>query len=53
MAGVVTETPNPLKSELIKEEFAVDEQMHFYVPEGDGLGIELDWTKLEEYTIIV
>lgn len=47
------ENPNPLKEELIKGGFAADEQMNFYVPQGDGLGIELDWTKLEEYTIIV
>lgn len=47
------ENPNPLKSELIKGEFAADEYMNFYVPDGDGLGIELDWTKMEEYTIMV
>ena len=47
------ENPNPLKSELLKKDFAADEQMNFYVPDGDGLGIELDWTKLEEYIIMV
>lgn len=47
------ENPNPLKSELLKGDFAADEQMNFYVPDGDGLGIELDWTKLEEYIIMV
>ncbi len=47
------ENPNPLKSELIADGFAADGRMSFYVPQGPGLGIELDWTKIEKYTIIV
>lgn len=47
------ENPNPLKTELMKGDFTADKKMNFNVPEGDGLGIELDWTKVEEYTIMV
>lgn len=47
------ENPNPLKTELMKGDFTADKKMDFNVPEGDGFGIELDWTKVEEYTIMV
>lgn len=47
------ENPNPLKSDLAEEPFEADGQMDFYVPQGDGLGIALDWTKVEKYTIMV
>lgn len=47
------ENPNPLKSDLITSEFAADEHMSFFVPTGYGLGIDLDWTKVEKYIIMV
>lgn len=43
------ENPNPLKEALTKAPFEADEHMNFYVPEGDGLGIQLDWDKVAEY----
>lgn len=46
------ENPNPLKSDITTSVFAADEHMNFFVPEGDGLGINLDWTKMEKYTIL-
>ncbi len=46
------ENPNPLKTDILKGSFETDEKMSFYVPRGDGLGIDLDWTGLEKYTII-
>lgn len=47
------ENPNPLKSDLITSEFETDEHMSFFVPQGPGLGVELDWTKLEKYIIMI
>lgn len=46
------ENPNPLKTDILKGCFETDESMNFYVPQGAGLGIDLDWTQLEKYTII-
>lgn len=46
------ENPNPLKTDIMKGVFETDKQMNFFVPQGDGLGIEVDWTKVEKYTII-
>ena len=45
------ENPNPLKDDIMKGRFEADEHMSFFVPEGDGLGIELDWEKIGQYTI--
>lgn len=45
------ENPNPLKDDIMKGHFEADERMSFFVPEGDGLGIELDWEKIGQYTI--
>ena len=45
------ENPNPLKEALTTTPFEADKHMSFYVPEGDGLGIELDWDKVAEYGI--
>ena len=47
------ENPNPLKEELLTQPFAHDGEMNWFVPQGDGLGIELDWTKLEKYAILI
>ena len=41
------ENPNMLKTGITKEPFRTTEKMEFYVPEGDGLGIDLDWDKME------
>lgn len=46
------ENPNPLKTDIMTGRFETDEHMNFYVPQGDGLGIELNWTNLEKYTIL-
>lgn len=46
------ENPNPLKTDIMKGTFETDERMSYFVSQRDGLGIELDWTKLEKYTII-
>ncbi len=45
------ENPNPLKDEIMKGRFEADEHMRFFVPQGDGLGIELDWERIGQYTI--
>lgn len=42
---------NPLKSDLINESFLSDENMNFYASEKPGLGITLDWDKVEKYRI--
>lgn len=47
------ENPNPLREDIIKSSFETDGQMNVYVPQADGLGIDLDWNKLEEYSIII
>lgn len=43
------ENVNALKSQIITEPFEADSHMNFYVPQGPGLGISLDWEKLEEF----
>lgn len=43
------ENVNALKSQLTKAPFEADSHMNFYVPQGPGLGISLDWEKLEEF----
>ncbi len=45
------ENPNELKTGITKQPFATDAQMNFQVPEGDGLGIELDWDKIEQLRV--
>ena len=45
------ENPNPWKDEIMKGRFEADEHMRFFVPQGDGLGIELDWERIGQYTI--
>lgn len=45
------ENPNPLKDSITKTPFEADMQMSFYVPEGDGLGIEIDWEKLNKWVV--
>ena len=41
------ENPNPLKTALLLEPLEADEHMRFLVPQGDGLGIRLDWDRIE------
>lgn len=45
------ENPNELKSNITKEAFEADEHMNFYVPQQPGLGITLDWDKMEQYAV--
>ncbi len=45
------ENPNPLKTELCRSPFTADQAMRFFVPQGDGLGIEIDWDKAETYAL--
>lgn len=43
------ENPNPLKTALTKSPFLTDSTMDFYVPEGPGLGIEIDEDQLAQF----
>ena len=45
------ENPNPLKTDIIKEPFDTDDNMSFIVPDGYGLGIDLDWNKIEALSL--
>lgn len=45
------ENENVLKSGILKQPFEADAQMNFYVPQKPGLGIELDWDKMENYVV--
>lgn len=45
------ENPNRLKTGITTRPFETDEQMNFYVPDGDGLGIDLDWDALAEMAV--
>lgn len=45
------ENPNPLKTDLIAEPFSADDKMNWFVPQGDGLGITLDESKLAQYMV--
>jgi D-arabinonate dehydratase len=45
------ENENALKTGITKSPFEADEHMNFYVPEGDGLGIDLDWDAIEKYRV--
>ena len=47
------ENPNPLKTDLVRTPFETDEHMSFLVPQGEGLGIELDWDKVSDFTVEV
>ena len=35
----------------MKGSFETDRHMSFFVPAGDGLGVDLDWSKMEKYVI--
>lgn len=43
--------PNPLRTDLLKKPLEMDGQARWAVPDGPGLGIELDWDKVREYSI--
>ena len=47
------ENANPLKTDLVKKPFETDEHMSFFVPQGEGLGIELDWDKVAAFAVEV
>lgn len=46
------ENPNPLKTDIMKNPFDTDPYMNFFVPQKDGLGIDLDFTSMEQYSIM-
>lgn len=45
------ENQNALKTGILRTPFEADSQMNFYVPTGDGLGIDLDWDRIEQLTV--
>ncbi|WP_213989189.1 mandelate racemase/muconate lactonizing enzyme family protein [Sodalis sp. dw_96] len=45
------ENNNPLKSDITLTPFIHDEQMNFHLTDAPGLGIELDWNKVEQYAV--
>ncbi|MGE4352605.1 MAG: mandelate racemase/muconate lactonizing enzyme family protein [Oscillospiraceae bacterium] len=45
------ENPNELKNSLTKFPFEADCDMNYYVPQGPGLGIELNWDLVEKLSI--
>lgn len=45
------ENPNLLKTGITKAPLEADDQMNFYVPDGDGLGIELDWDVIHQLEV--
>lgn len=45
------ENENPLRTQLLKTPLEHDDHMNFFVPEGPGLGIELDWDVVETYAV--
>ena len=47
------ENPNPLKTDITTKPFEADRHMSWYVPQGEGLGIDIDWEKLQCYTVTV
>lgn len=46
------ENENVLKSQILTEPFEHDDDMNFYVPQKYGLGIALDWEKIEQLKIV-
>lgn len=45
------ENPNPLKTGLTKTPFEHDDHMNFIVSDKPGLGLDIDWDKVEEYRV--
>lgn len=45
------ENPNVLKTGLMKNPFEYDENMNFKVPGSPGLGIEIDWEKVDSVRV--
>ena len=45
------ENPNPLKTDILKTPLQTDAEMNFFVPDGPGLGIEVDWERIEKYIV--
>lgn len=46
------ENPNELKTGLLTTPFETDRNMNYFVPQSPGLGIDLDWDKIESYCIM-
>ena len=41
--------PSPLRTDLLKQNLEMNEHMCFILPQGPGLGIEVDWEKAKQY----
>ncbi|QTQ13602.1 mandelate racemase/muconate lactonizing enzyme family protein [Treponema parvum] len=46
------ENANALRSAIVKSPFQADPKMAFYVPEKEGLGIELDWDAVHSMRVL-
>lgn len=42
---------NPLRTDLLKVPITCDEHMNYIVPQGPGLGVELNWDVVEQYAV--
>lgn len=42
---------NPLRSEIVLNKLEHDEEMSFFIPQGDGLGLDIDWDKIESLSM--
>ncbi|MDO4620236.1 MAG: mandelate racemase/muconate lactonizing enzyme family protein [Lachnospiraceae bacterium] len=47
------ENPNPLKSEIGSHPLETDAEMNFFVPQGEGIGMDLNWDVVEKYQVTV
>ena len=45
------ENYNPLRTELLKEPIQCDSEMNYLVPQGAGLGVELNMDVVEKYRV--
>ena len=43
-------TPSPYVDEIVKTPFTLDEEGMLAIPQGPGLGIELDWEKVKRFS---
>lgn len=42
---------NPFRTELLRDPLQVDDHMNYLVPQGPGLGIELNWDTVSKYAV--
>lgn len=40
-----------MRTDLLKTPIACDEHMNYIVPQGPGLGVELDWDVVKQYGV--